>query len=253
MGIISSGTTHIGMVRETNQDAIYLNREKNLFIVADGMGGHNGGDIASSILVKCVPEYFERNKKQGPNELLSESIKFANNIIFQKGKEDEKLQGMGTTAVACFFKESHLYIGNVGDSRAYLIQNDRLYQLSIDHSLVHEKLSLSILSGLGNYDRDKAEIDPQKNVLIRTVGFEENLGVDVFSYKVSKKDVFLLCSDGLHGKVNDQLILETWQKHKKISEEISQETVDQTVNELIDIANQNGGNDNISAIMMYAK
>ena len=240
------------MVRETNQDAIYLNRETNLFVVADGMGGHNGGDIASSILVKCVPEYFDRHQNDGPEELLSDSIKFSNNIIYHKGIEEKQLKGMGTTAVACFFKESHLYIGNVGDSRAYLIQGDNIYQLTVDHSLVHEKLSLSILSGLGNYDRQKASEDPQKNVLIRTVGFEENLSVDVFTYKVSKNDLFLLCSDGLHGKVSDELILETWQQNAK-EREITQDIVDTTVQKLIDIANQNGGNDNISAIMMYAK
>jgi len=253
VGIISSGLTNIGMVRETNQDAIYLNREKNLFVVADGMGGHNGGDIASSILVKCVPEYFIRHQGANAEELLTESIKFANNVIFNKGKEDQKLKGMGTTAVACFFKESHLHIGNVGDSRAYLIQNGKIYQLTIDHSLVHEKLSLSILSGLGNYDRKKAEEDPQKNVLIRTVGFEENISVDVFSYKVSKNDLFIICSDGLHGKVSDEKILNTWLKNALNYDEVSQELIDQTTNELIDIANQNGGNDNISAILMYAK
>ena len=253
MGIISSGKTNIGMVRETNQDAIYINREKNLFIVADGMGGHNGGDIASSILVKAVPEYFERNDSKTPEELLNGSIKFANNIIFQKGREEEKLRGMGTTAVACCFKDSHIYIGNVGDSRCYLVHDGRLYQMSIDHSLVHEKLSLSILSGIGNYDRKKAEEDPQKNVLIRTVGFEENLSVDVFSYKVSKNDLFIICSDGLHGKVSDEIILNTWLKNSLNFDEPNQELIDNTVNDLIETANDNGGNDNISVVLMYAK
>jgi PPM family protein phosphatase len=241
------------MVRETNQDAIYLNREKNLFVVADGMGGHNGGDIASSILVKCIPEYFLRHDHLTPNEVVSESIKFANSVIFQKGCEDSKLKGMGTTAVSCYFEDSHLYIGNVGDSRAYLIQDGRIYQLTIDHSLVHEKLSLSILSGIGSYDRQKAEEDPQKNVLIRTVGFEENISVDVFSYKVSRNDLFVICSDGLHGKVTDDEILNTWMKNTLNYDEVGQELVDSTTQELIDIANQNGGNDNISAVMMYAK
>lgn len=253
MGILSCGVTNIGMVRETNQDAIYLNRENNLFVVADGMGGHNGGDIASSILVKCVPEFYDRNSNLSPEEFLSGAIKFANKVIHNKGMDDEKLKGMGTTAVACLFKDSHLYIGNVGDSRAYLIQGDRLYQLTIDHSLVQEKLSLSIVSGLGNYDRQKAEHDPQKNVLIRTVGFEENLSVDVYSYKVSRNDLFLICSDGLHGKVSDQEILSTWKKNQISNEEITQDVIDQTVNDLIELANQNGGNDNISAIIMFAK
>ena len=253
VGILSCGITDIGQVRETNQDAIYINREKNLFIVADGMGGHSGGDIASSILVKCAPEYFLRHEPDGPEKAISGSIKFANEVIYSKGQEEENLKGMGTTAVACFFKDSHLFIGNVGDSRAYLIHDDRIYQLSIDHSLVHEKLSLSIVSGLGNYDRQKAENDPQKNVLIRTVGFDENLSVDVFSYKVSKNDLFLICSDGLHGKVSDSSILETWQKNIKDQEEISQDVIDKTTKDLIQLANDNGGNDNISAILMFAK
>ena len=212
VGILSCGITDIGQVRETNQDAIYINREKNLFIVADGMGGHSGGDIASSILVKCAPEYFYATKLMGQRKQLAGQSNSLMKLSTQKVKKKKNLKGMGTTAVACFFKDSHLFIGNVGDSRAYLIHDNRIYQLSIDHSLVHEKLSLSIVSGLGNYDRQKAEEDPQKNVLIRTVGFEENLSVDVFSYKVSKNDLFIICSDGLHGKVSDNLILETWQK-----------------------------------------
>lgn len=253
VGILSCGITDIGQVRETNQDAIYINREKNLFIVADGMGGHSGGDIASSILVKCAPEYFLRHEIDGPEKAISGAIKFANEVIYSKGQEEENLKGMGTTAVACFFKDSHLFIGNVGDSRAYLIHDNRIYQLSIDHSLVHEKLALSIVSGLGNYDRQKAEQDPQKNVLIRTVGFEENLSVDVFSYKVSKNDLFIICSDGLHGKVSDNLILETWQKNTDGQSEIGQDVIDKTTQDLIKLANNHGGNDNISAVLMYAK
>ena len=105
----------------------------------------------------------------------------------------------------------HLYVGNVGDSRCYLVSDDSLYQLTSDHSLIQEKLNLSLLSGIYNYDREAAKNDPQGNVITRTVGFEENLEVDVFKYQVKKDDLFILCSDGLHGKVEDEKIFELCQ------------------------------------------
>ena len=198
MSIISSGLTDIGMVRSSNQDAIYLNRELNLFVVADGMGGHKGGDIASAIAVKCIPEYVQQHIEQTPREVLNNSIDFANRAILKKGKDDELLEGMGTTSVVCYFKGDTLYVGNVGDSRAYLINKSNLFQLSIDHSLVQEKLNMSLLADIGDYTRESAENDPQKNVIVRTLGFEEEVSVDVFDYKVNRNDIILTCSDGLH-------------------------------------------------------
>lgn len=247
MGLLSSGLTDIGMKRKTNQDSIYLNSERNIFIVADGMGGHNGGDIASAMAVKYVPEFVLKNYKADPIKVIKDSINYANKNIKARGEEDEKLAGMGTTVVTFFFSGANLYIGNVGDSRAYLINRKRLFQLSKDHSLVQEKLNL------GLYNRAEAAADPQKNVLVRTVGFENDAEVDAFTYKVSRNDIFLSCSDGLHGKVSDPDIVYIINQHIPDPSKCTQEALDACVKSLVDQANINGGNDNISVILVVAK
>ncbi len=247
MGLISAGMCDIGQKRKTNQDSIYMNPEKNLFIVADGMGGHNGGDIASALAVKSVPEYVIQNPDQPPATLISNAVKYANKSIKDRGKADPQLVGMGTTVVSFYFKETTLFVANVGDSRAYLINRSRLFQLSKDHSLVQEKLNIGI------YNREQAQKDPQKNVLVRTVGFEENVEVDVFNYKVCRNDIFLICSDGLHGKVSDPDILYIVNKYIPNPGLATADAVNAAVKMLVHQANANGGNDNISVILVVAK
>ena len=129
MGLISSGLTHIGMKRKTNQDAIYLNPKKHLFIVADGMGGHNGGDIASQMAVSVIPEFVLENYGQDPIKLQKQAIAHANSSIKKRGEEDKNLVGMGTTVVSQLFRGPNLYTANVGDSRAYLFNNKRFNTL----------------------------------------------------------------------------------------------------------------------------
>lgn len=248
MTILSSGHSDIGMKRSTNQDSICLYPEANFFAVADGMGGHNGGDIASQMSVKILPEFISKNiKSKAVPELMAESIKFVNKSIFDHGQKNAELKGMGTTITAIMFNANEINIANVGDSRTYLVSNNKLYQLTRDHSLVQEKLNI------GLYDREAAKADPHKNVLIRTVGFEEELEVDVFHYKIQKNDMFMLCSDGLHGKVSDEDIIHIFNKNIKTPEESTQENLDATVHELIAQANANGGQDNISVIIAIAK
>jgi protein phosphatase len=248
MGLICAGLTDIGLKRKTNQDSIYLNPELNIFMVADGMGGHNGGDIASAMAVKCVPNYIiENHAKEDPIELCKNSILSANSSIKKRGEGDDKLVGMGTTVTSCVFFGTTLYIANVGDSRAYLVNKNHLFQLTKDHSLVQEKLNIGI------YDREQASQDPQKNVLVRTVGFEDDIDVDVFEYKVSKNDMFICCSDGLHGKVSDADILYILNKYIPDPSSVTKETVQQTVQTLVNQANLNGGNDNISVILVVAQ
>jgi PPM family protein phosphatase len=247
MGLISAGMCDIGRKRKTNQDSIYMNPERNLFIVADGMGGHNGGDIASALAVKTIPEYIIQHFNAEPIQAISNSVKYANYAIKERGKEDPLLVGMGTTVVSFYFKETTLYIANVGDSRAYLVNRHKLYQLSKDHSLVQEKLNIGI------YNRDQAQKDPQKNVLVRTVGFEDNVDVDVFTYKVCRNDIFLCCSDGLHGKVSDADILYIIKKYIPDPATTTPQALNNAVKMLVHQANANGGNDNISAILIVAK
>ena len=246
MSLVAAGLCDIGKKRKTNQDAIYLNSQKSLFVVADGMGGHNGGDIASQMAVNEIPKYILENMEKDATVLCEESILHTNQKIKKRGEEDEKLVGMGTTAVTFLFRGSNVYIANVGDSRAYLINNNKLYQLTRDHSLVQEKLNL------GLYDRAQAAEDPQKNVLVRTVGFEDDIEVDVFSYKVSRNDLFLSCSDGLHGKVSDSDIVHIINRNLPDPTKFTQHNLDQTVKDLVDQANSNGGQDNIAIVLVAA-
>lgn len=247
MGLIASGNTDIGKKRKTNQDSFYVGLDLRFFVVADGMGGHNGGDIASQMAVKILPEYMAKNKDIEPLELLSSSIRESNRNIKKFGEEHTELIGMGTTIVCFYFRGQNIYIGNVGDSRAYLINEKKIYQLSRDHSLVQEKLNYGV------YNREQAALDPQKNVLVRTVGFDEDIEVDVFTYKVNKNDIFLCCSDGLHGRVSDEDILYLINKFIPNPSKATQADIDGVIKALIGLANDNGGQDNITAILIIAQ
>lgn len=247
MALISSGKTDIGRKRKTNQDSIFLDQKKYLFVVADGMGGHNGGDIASAMAVKYIPEHFAENKNDDIQNVSSNSILYANEKIQSHSKSDPNLKGMGTTVNLLKFKGDTLYVANVGDSRSYLVNNARIYQLSKDHSLVQEKLNLGI------YNREMAQKDPEKNVLVRAVGFDTDVEVDVFTYKVSRNDIFLSCSDGLHGKVSDADILFLINKYIPSPAKCTQDEVNQLTDALVTQANANGGQDNISVIVVVAK
>ena len=247
MALIASGNTDIGRKRKTNQDSWSMRPENKLFVVADGMGGHNGGDIASQMAIEILPKYIEQNLSMDPVSLLTGGIKESNRIIKDFGETHSELVGMGTTIVCFFFKGQNIYVGNVGDSRAYLINQKRIFQLSRDHSLVQEKLNYGV------YTREQAALDPQKNVLVRTVGFEDNVEVDVFVYKVNKNDIFLCCSDGLHGKVSDEDMLYIINKHIPNPTLATQSDADDVIRALIDLANDNGGQDNITAILVIAQ
>ena len=247
MGLIATGATDIGRKRKTNQDSFYLSLEKKLFIVADGMGGHNGGDIASQMAVKVMPEYLYQNLTMDPPLLLNASIKESNRSIKNFGETHPELIGMGTTIVSFYFRGQNIYVGNVGDSRAYLINNKKIFQLTRDHSLVQEKLNYGV------YTREQAALDPQKNVLVRTVGFEEDVEADVFTYKDVKNDIFLCCSDGLHGKVSDEDMVYIINKLIPDPAVATQEVADKVIETLINLANENGGQDNITAILIIAQ
>lgn len=247
MGILCAGATDIGRKRKTNQDSICLNHSHHFFAVADGMGGHNGGDIASQLSVKVMDEYLEKNSSQDAQVLMKNMIQEVNRSILKKAEEKPELHGMGTTVSAIQFAGPQLVIGNVGDSRVYMVNNHHIFQLTRDHSFVQEKLNMGI------YTREEAVKDPQKNVLVRSVGFEADLLVDVFNYRVCKNDIFLICSDGLHGKVSDADILHIVQRNISDPSRCQLSDVEQTVKELIQQANDNGGQDNISVILAVAQ
>lgn len=247
MGIIFSGATDIGRKRKSNQDSICLDPKHSFYAVADGMGGHNGGDIASQMSTSIMPVYLEQSTDNDNQVLMDSLIQFINASILKKAQEVPELAGMGTTVSAIKFCGPNLIIGNVGDSRVYMINNSQIYQLTRDHSFVQEKLNMGI------YTREDAVRDPQKNVLVRSVGFDEELQVDVFNYRISKNDVFIICSDGLHGKVSDADILHIVKKTMGDPSQCTKDDVDRAVKELIDQANENGGQDNISVIIAVAQ
>lgn len=246
MPILYAGNTNIGQKRKTNQDSILVSAESNLFMVADGMGGHNGGDIASQTAVATLKELkYDPEVHPNPADFLSFAIKECNSQIFEKAKDNPELKGMGTTIVCAFFANDRLYIANVGDSRAYLFSKDQIFQLTRDHSLVQERVRHGI------YSRVAARKDPMKNILVRSVGFEENLEVDIFEYKVSDGNVFLLCSDGLYNKMNDGMLIGGFKQHREKTPD-TQACLDAMVEDFIEQSNELGGEDNISVIMLHA-
>jgi protein phosphatase len=247
MRLIASGNTDIGRKRKSNQDSFHIDMESKFYIVADGMGGHNGGDVASQMATKLLPQYIKKNIMMDPINLLKGSLKETNKNIKIYGESNPELIGMGTTVVSLYFNEQNLYVANVGDSRAYLINDKKIFQLTRDHSLVQEKLNH------GFYSREKAALDPQKNMLVRTVGFEDNVEVDIFVYTIYPNDIFLTCSDGLHGKVSDEDMLYLINKHIPDPAKADKKTADQLILALIELGNQNGGQDNITAIIVIAQ
>jgi len=247
MGIICAGATDIGRKRKSNQDSICLDFDHHFFAVADGMGGHNGGDIASQMTVKLMPEYFKKNIGMEPHELMKSMVQEINDSILKRAAEEAELQGMGTTVTAILFHGPNLIIGNVGDSRVYMINNNHIFQLTRDHTWVQYKLAN------GFYSRQDAVKDPQRNALTIAVGIEPELPVDVFNYRICKNDIFLLCSDGLHGRVSDKDMLQIVQQHIPDPDNCLVEDADKAVKALIQLANDNGGNDNISVILAVAQ
>ena len=246
MALLASGLTDIGRKRKSNQDSIYVGADENYFIVADGMGGHNAGDVCSKMAVELAPEFIHHNPGSDPVSLSREAIEFSHQKIRQRACEDEQLAGMGTTFNSLLFRGPKAYLGNVGDSRCYLINRKRIFQLSRDHSLVQEKVNMGV------YSREQANMDMQRNIITRTVGFSENVDIDVYTYTVSRYDMFLICSDGLYGLVSDEDILHIVNANIPDPKQTDQAQLNGCIKALVDRANAAGGSDNISALIVAA-
>lgn len=224
--------SHVGKVRKMNQDAYILLPEYQLLAVADGMGGHLAGDVASSQAVKILENYV--CKHQGlPEEILYEAFNEANSDIFSKAQSDEVLKGMGTTLTAAMLKNGRLIIAHVGDSRAYLLQEGEFFQLTNDHSLVGE------LMRNGNITSQEADAHPNKNILTRALGMGETIDVDIRVFEVEQESKILLCSDGLTN------MLSKGELEKIVSCSEPQIAVER----LIALALEKGGTDNITAVL----
>jgi PPM family protein phosphatase len=214
-----------------------------LFVVSDGMGGHLGGEVASSTAVEVIQSFISKqllNNKIAPTEkMIAEAIQAANKAIFDKSLKDKSLQGMGTTTTALLFEKAQVFIGHVGDSRCYFFRPDSVWQLTRDHSLVQEKLRAGLIS------RAQVKTDKMKNVITRSVGYEEYLEVETYQMHVQSGDCFLICSDGLSGLVDEPEVL------KIVSQGMHEKgNLQETVEKLIMAANENGGDDNITSLLV---
>ncbi len=231
------GQTDVGLRRENNQDSILVDKNLSLFIVADGMGGHRGGEVASAMAVEATQEVVEEQvEATGPHsarEILKKAYREASKRIYQKSSRDNpELAGMGTTMVAAFGFGNKFYIANVGDSRAYLFKDKNLWQVTEDHSLVNDQIRAGIL------DPNNPDSIVAKNVITRSVGFEEEVEVDIVERDLVPGELYLLCSDGLSGLISNEKIAEICRKYQG----------QQIVNKCIEEAKKAGGDDNISVI-----
>lgn len=235
-----------GKVRDINQDAYYHldDEQMPIFIVADGMGGHKAGEVASNLAISTIRDYYEKNKEKMLNEkmfipkFMNESMEYANEVLFKKSSEDEEFNGMGTTITMAIIFKDELYVGHVGDSRAYILRNDELIQITQDHSFVGELLRI------GSITKEEAFNHPKKNIINRAIGTNESVKVDVVTRELEDDDIVLLCTDGLINMVSEERIIDTIKN--------TESTAD-VCNILANTANELGGIDNITIMIMKNK
>lgn len=236
MKIVSA--TNVGNYRKNNEDFYFVNESKNLYILADGMGGHLAGERASKMATDIIASDFEKSKEiesiEDAIEILSSSIRDANREIFKSSEENEDYRGMGTTVSAGVILGDVLVYSNVGDSRIYKINRD-MEQITIDDSFVN------YLIEIGEITEEEAKVHPKKNVLTKAMGTTADLDVSVNTLKMEKGDIFLFCSDGLTNMVSDEEIF------KVIKENNPEDARDK----LIALALENGGMDNITFILVF--
>lgn len=231
--------TDTGRVRTANKDYVYASVEPvgslpNLFVVADGMGGHQAGDYASRYIVENLVSYLQYTENSQIVPLLREGILKVNTMLYQESKEKPELSGMGTTLVAAVADENTLYVANVGDSRLYLVR-DRIRQVTRDHSYVEELVSL------GRLERGSKDYKDKKNIITRAVGTEDKLLVDFFEVGLEPGDFILMCSDGLSNMLEDVEMEEIVGSDLELEEKAEK---------LITVANDNGGKDNIAVVLV---
>lgn len=240
-----AGRTDTGLRRQLNEDHIGFDQELGIAVLADGMGGHQSGEIASHMAVESVLEHLQKLvNPETPGaitgsqllEHVSNTISYSNAKIFQAAEALEEHKGMGTTLVAAIVQEQQIYAGHVGDSRLYLYRNRELKRITRDHSLVQD------LIDRGFYTEEEARQANVGHIVTRALGTKEEVEVDTIQHDLEEDDVFMLCSDGLSDMVDD------WKIEEVLKE--SDGDLEQTAQALVDTANRNGGKDNISVILM---
>ena len=234
--------TDIGKVREINQDYYYTSEENStpkLYILADGMGGYKGGEVASKLAVDSARKYIENNfsnnfsQKEEILKLIGDAVEYANMVVYEKSKEVQELERMGTTLEICLIYNNKAYIGHIGDSRIYRIRKDVIRKLTKDHSYVQQLVEDKKIT------REEAKVHPKKNMLTRALGCTPYVEPDLRARNFEKGDIFIMCSDGLTNMVEE----------KRIYELVKQD-INTATNNLVNEANSAGGYDNITVIII---
>ena len=235
-----TGKTDPGMVRANNEDSIITRPDLGLAVLADGMGGHLAGEVASAMAIDLVNQFFEnaaqRSGKLNYSDVVSDSITLANSAIFELSQNKPECAGMGSTVVVTFFENSKVYVGHVGDSRLYRLRDGKLQQITEDHSLVQELVSRGLLS------KDEAIESTNKNLVTRALGIEAGVQIDLNEDAWINGDIYLLCSDGLSDVLRDSQIEEILAANM--------ENLEHAIDQLIKTVNENGGPDNVSIILV---
>lgn len=231
--------TDTGIMREMNQDYFFASDEPvgnlpNLYIVADGMGGHRAGDYASRYTTQRVVASVSRNRDEEPVTILKEAITTANRLLIEEAAEDESRRGMGTTLVAATIMDGRLFVANIGDSRLYLVDRD-IRQITRDHSLVAEMVRI------GEVDVQTAREHPDKNIITRAIGAGAGVEADFFEIELAPGNQILICTDGLTNMVEDSVIRDIM---------LRADTLEKRVEMLVETANHNGGRDNITVMII---
>jgi PPM family protein phosphatase len=233
------GATDRGRVRDHNEDNYYIDEELKLFIVADGVGGHQGGKKASEIVVTILPlllnEALAGGAGEAARDALESSVRALNRKVFEKSQEIDELRGMGSTLVSCFIRNEKAYIANMGDSRGYLLRDRKIQKVTEDHSMVQSMVRM------GQIDARQAEKHPLRHVITRYVGMEGNFGADITEVDLMEGDRILLCSDGLTDMLPERAIV------KLASDDGDSRSLCQT---LVDKANDAGGRDNVTVLVV---
>jgi len=237
--MISYGQTDTGRVRRMNQDSIFMSADRvgplsNLFIVADGMGGHKAGDFASRFVADTMARLAEESMGGDPVMVLRKILERTNALLYEEAQKNPDMEGMGSTLVAATIENNTMYVANVGDSRLYLLR-DELSQITRDHSLVEEMVSL------GKMERGSESYRNQKNIITRAMGIGRFVEADIFEVPLEECDCVLMCSDGLTNMVDDEGISRILK---------TTDTLEEKTKTLIETANQNGGKDNIAVILV---
>ena len=234
--------TDIGKVREINQDYYYISDsldEVQLYMLADGMGGYKGGEIASKLAIQSAKSYIENNfkeiekDKESIIQLVASSMEYANMVVYEKAKSEEELEGMGTTLEVCVIYNNKAYIGHIGDSRIYRIRKEFIRKLTQDHSYVQK------LVKDGTITQEQAVHHPQKNMLMKALGCNAFVEPDVMVKGFLKEDILVMTSDGLTNMVTQEEIFKQAKKD-----------IEQAPKELVKQANENGGYDNITVVVI---